>query len=119
MEIVKMFYRDYKKHYSDCETVPGSYNKANKSIEVIVPDGRMKKSGVRGETFKHLWFDGTDEKGKTIRVCIKAVSVDNAIKTEICRQSALCPESRWTILRLTNNTSPDLPGIRGERRAHR
>jgi len=44
----RMFYGTYKKHYADCETLPGSYDKITKSIIVLIPDGRMKKSGTRG-----------------------------------------------------------------------
>ena len=59
---MRMAYRNYKKHYSDCETVPGTYDKGTKTIEVIVPDGRMKPSGVRGECFStyELWYEFPD-----------------------------------------------------------
>ena len=50
-QIIRMKYKAYKEHYSDCETVYDSYDKGNKSIEVIIPEGRMKNSGVRGKKF--------------------------------------------------------------------
>ena len=75
----RMLYRRYKQSYADCDTVPGTYDKATKSIVVIVPDGRMKKSGTRGKTYSHLWFDGVDSDGNPIRVCIKAIDLSHAI----------------------------------------
>ena len=44
----RMLYRRYKTAYADCQTVPGTYDKATKTIVVIIPEGRMRKSGVRG-----------------------------------------------------------------------
>ena len=44
--IKRMRYSQYKEHYADCRTVPGTYDKINRSIEVVIPDGRMKPSGV-------------------------------------------------------------------------
>ena len=35
-QVIRMKYKAYKEHYADCETVYGSYEKGNKSIEVIV-----------------------------------------------------------------------------------
>ena len=81
MKTIRMKYRQYKTSYSDCDTMPNSYDKATKTIEVLIPDGRIKNSGVRGESYKHLWFNGTDNKtGKPVRICIKAICVQNAIK---------------------------------------
>lgn len=80
MQIETMPYRRYKTSFADCETVSGSYNKVQKTIQVILPDGRLKPSGVRGKRYMHLWFNGTDEDGHTVRACIKAVSTENAVK---------------------------------------
>lgn len=77
----RMPYRQYKNSYSDCETVPGSYNKSSKTIIVLIPEGRMKKSGVRGQSFRYIWFKGTRKKdGSPVQICIKAISVENAAK---------------------------------------
>lgn len=35
-EIVEMHYSEYKNNYPDCETVPDSYNKKTKTIEVYI-----------------------------------------------------------------------------------
>ena len=51
MTTKRMHYSQYKNHYSDCQTVPGSYDKVTKSVEVILPEGRVKPSGVRGKRF--------------------------------------------------------------------
>lgn len=81
MAIETMLYRRYKKHYSDCETIPGTYDETYKTIKVIVPDGRMKPSGVRGQSFRYLEFTGTEIKtGRAVRCVIKAISVENARK---------------------------------------
>ena len=37
MEEKRIAYRDYKRHYADCETVRGSYDASNKTIVVLVP----------------------------------------------------------------------------------
>lgn len=83
--IWEMPYRQYKEHYSDCETVIGSYDDHTDSrgnrhgdptIKVIIREGRLKKSGVRGEHF--YGFEFTDAEGKTI--CVRAVSEENALK---------------------------------------
>lgn len=39
----RMHYSEYKTNYSDCETVPGSYDKAAKTIEVMT----LKRKGFR------------------------------------------------------------------------
>lgn len=80
-QVIRMKYKAYKEHYADCETVYGSYEKGNKSIEVIVPEGRIKKSGVRGKNFHYYTFKGVDNvTGRSVRTTIKAVSVENARK---------------------------------------
>lgn len=35
-EVLETSYSDYKNNYSDCSTVPGSYDKKSKTIKVIV-----------------------------------------------------------------------------------
>lgn len=77
-QILTMPYKNYKEHYSDCETVAGSFsaNYGRAEISVIVRSGRMVPSGVRG---KHFYgFEFTTEDGK--RVCYRAVSEENARK---------------------------------------
>lgn len=75
-QVIRMKYSTYKEHYSDCETVYDSYIKGNASVEVIIPEGRMKNSGVRYEHFSGYQF--TNEAGEV--VCYKAVSEENATK---------------------------------------
>ncbi len=77
----RMFYGRYKKHFSDCETMLGSYEKETKTIIVLIPDGRMKKSGVRSQSYRYYTFDGVENGTKRkVQTTIKAMSVDNAIK---------------------------------------
>ena len=76
-----MLYRRYKTSYADCQTVPGSYDKCTKTIVVIIPEGRMKKSGVRGQRYNYYRVSGTDRMGgKRVEVVIKAICIENAIK---------------------------------------
>lgn len=66
---------------ADCKTVAGSYNENTHEIDVIIPEGRMKKSGVRGEHYAGYemeWTDSTD--GKTYKTCYRAVDAEHAEK---------------------------------------
>jgi hypothetical protein len=84
-EIWEMPYSQYKEHYADCETVIGSYNdhcdthgscRSRPTIKVIIREGRLKASGVRGKHFKGWEF--TSPEGKI--TCYRAVSEENARK---------------------------------------
>lgn len=81
MKEERMLYSRYKKFYADCKTVPNTYDKSTKSIVVIIPEGRQKKSGVRGQTYKYMTFDGIiKDSERKVSVTIKAISRENAIK---------------------------------------
>lgn len=92
MTVERMYYGRYKQHYSDCETVPGSYDKATRSIEVLLPDGRKKPSGVRGKRFRGYQIGLTDQNGKHGYCTYRAVCEENAMKKHI----AWCKENGWT-----------------------
>ena len=81
--VINMPYKQYKDHYSDCETVPGSFYRDEHNgcsyIDVVVRSGRMKASGVRGKHFAGYEIEWT-ENGKTAFTPYRAVSVENAIK---------------------------------------
>ena len=91
---MRMYYGQYKKSYSDCKTVPGSYDAGTKSIEVIIPEGRMKPSGVRGQRFHgyELWMKRIAD-GKSFRSEYRAVSEENAMKQHIlfCKKEGYQP----------------------------
>ena len=77
----RMLYRQYKQSYADCATVPGTYDKTTKSIVVIIPEGRKKPSGVRGKSYRYIWFDGINKNdGREVRICIKAIDRAHAVK---------------------------------------
>lgn len=80
MTLERMLYSRYKKHYADCATKPGSYDKASKTIEVLIPEGRKKPSGVRGERFHTYQIQIADSDGKTWHSHFKAVCKENAMK---------------------------------------
>lgn len=88
----RMLYRRYKTAYADCQTVPGTYDKATKTIVVIIPEGRMKPSGVRGKHFKgyQLWL--LDEKGKYGYCTYRATCLENAEK----QHAKWCSKNNWT-----------------------
>lgn len=81
----RMPYKQYKEHYSDCEILAGSFDDgcdshgrkiAETTVEVIIREGRLKNSGVRGKHFYRFEFK-TDNGGM---VCYRAVSEENARK---------------------------------------
>ena len=75
-----MKYRDYKQHYADCKNL-GDYDKERKTITVLVPDGRMKNSGIRGKSFHWYHFNGMENvTNRHVHITIKAVSIENAKK---------------------------------------
>lgn len=77
----RMLYRRYKTSYADCQAVPGTYDKATKTIVVVIPDGRMKKSGVRGQTYHYYRFNGINRTtGEPVEAVVKAICGKNAIK---------------------------------------
>ena len=60
--IWRMPYKRYKDHYSDCETIAGSYRDGRThggyaSIEVIIRAGRLVPSGVRGKHYSGYIFE--------------------------------------------------------------
>ena len=73
--IYTMPYRQYKEHYADCELLAGSWNEEERTVGVIVREGRLKNSGVRGRRFADYLF----KNGNRCR-CIYAVSEENAWK---------------------------------------
>lgn len=98
-----MPYKQYKEHYSDCETLAGSYDdhaeEASQrrtfipaTIDVIIREGRLKNSGVRGEHFSG--YQLTNQKGQTI--VYRAVSDDNALK----RAMKEFPDNSWKLTRV-------------------
>ena len=83
----EMPYKQYKEHYSDCETIYGSYDDHAEearhtrkhipaTIEVIIREGRLKASGVRGEHFSGYQME--NELGQ--KCTYRAVSEENALK---------------------------------------
>lgn len=85
--IWRMPYKQYKEHYSDCETVAGSYNDHMReremtrryipaTIDVIIREGRLKNSGVRGEHYSG--YEVQNENG--MKVVYRAVKEENAIR---------------------------------------
>lgn len=93
MSIQRMHYGRYKKHYADCKTVKGSYDKNTKTVEVMIPDGRMKKSGVRGERYFVYDLYCINENGQYCRSLYKAVCEENAMKRHVkwCKEEGLIP----------------------------
>ena len=77
--IWRMPYKQYKEHYSDCETVAGSFERREFrpcTIEVIVREGRLKASGVREEHYSGYKLENKEGE----QVVYRAVKEENAIR---------------------------------------
>ncbi len=78
----EMPYKQYKEHYSDCETVANSFQARDirtdkpSMISVIIREGRLKNSGVRGMHFCGYMME--NEEGR--KITYRAVSEENALK---------------------------------------
>ena len=99
--IWEMPYKQYKEHYSDCETLYDSYNDHAEencskftpaTIVVIIREGRLKASGVRGEHFSGYQME--NELGD--KCVYRAVSEENALK----RVNKDFPAHSWTCSRI-------------------
>lgn len=86
-----MPYRQYKAHYSDCETIIDSYTEyvqeyghnyeyAPATIKVIIREGRLKNSGVRGKHFSNYLIGWYENGGYNRSDSFRAVSAENAIE---------------------------------------
>lgn len=79
--IWRMPYKQYKERYADCETVIDSFNRprfGTASIEVIIREGRLKASGVRGKHFHSFRLGWEEEDGKHTSPFV-AVDLDHAM----------------------------------------
>ena len=88
--IWEMPYKQYKKHYADCETLAGSYRAPEygvATIKVIIREGRLKASGVRGRHFGGYQLINA----KGVHVVYRAVSEENAIR----RAEKDYPDETW------------------------
>lgn len=77
-----MRYKQYKEHYSDCETIYGSFRKndwGESFVDVILRTDRLKASGVRGEHYSGYEFF-VYQNGEKIRTCYRAVNEENALR---------------------------------------
>ena len=95
--IWEMPYRQYKEHYADCETVAGSYvcDKYKPArIKVIIRNGRMKASGVRGCHFSGYLLQNSNGKQVTYR----AVCEENALK----HAAKEYPDEVWECIEIFN-----------------
>lgn len=88
--VMTMEYSRYKKHYPDCETIIDSFcvdGSETSYIDVIIRDGRLKNSGVRGKHYSIFRFYNEDaHKFESL----KAISEETARKR--------LPEGNWTLI---------------------
>ena len=99
--ICRMPYKQYKEHYSDCETVEGSYlgrdmtiGRYVPTIDVIIREGRMKKSGVRGKHYSG--YELTNEEG--VKSTYYAISEETAIRRAVKEHKG----GNWTCTHIYN-----------------
>ena len=93
MDVIEtMSYSQYKKHYADCRTISGSYDAFNKTIKIIIPDGRMKKNGVRNKSYSNYEFKAMYN-NTVFSLSYKAVSEETAKK----QHEKYCKQKGYTI----------------------
>lgn len=63
---MRMSYRQYKQHYSDCKA--RDYDRADGTIDVDIPYGRMKVSGTRGKKYDTYSLKATDGHTEQVEV---------------------------------------------------
>ena len=78
--VIRMSYRQYKTSYADCETVYDSYDTITKTVDVIIPEGRMKPSGVRGKRFNTIWLFVGEDKDHLFKQGFRAVDYSHALR---------------------------------------
>lgn len=75
LEEIKMAYRDYKRHYANCETVRGSYDAGSKTVVVLVPASmRQPKRGALRFDSKTWENRGQQKKLRGYRIAIRQYS---------------------------------------------
>ena len=77
-QIMTVDYKRYKDHYADCEVIKGSYRRTplgTSYVDIIVREGRLVPSGVRGKRF-HNW--DLHRGGETVNYT--AVDYEHAVK---------------------------------------
>lgn len=100
-----MPYKQYKEHYSDCETIYHSYDPHSEeefkrtrrvipTIAVIIRKGRLKASGVRGEHYSGYQME--NELGE--KCTYRAITEENALK----RINKDFPEHTWQCVKIFN-----------------
>lgn len=92
-----MPYKQYKEHYADCEKLFGSYKEADQynrtpTIGVIIREGRLKNSGVRGKHYSGFCF----ENEKHEKITYRAVCEENAQR----RVEKDFPEHTWDCVKI-------------------
>jgi hypothetical protein len=91
-------YKAYKQHYSDCETLINSFNKDTCTITVIVPNDRMKNSGVRGQRFAYYLFYTEDKKHCRCKYAVCAENARKQLEKEIKKENGFLPSiDNWYI----------------------
>ena len=94
--IWNMTYKQFKEHYDDCETLANSfyYEGGKAYISVIIRNGRLKNSGVRGMHFRGYQFE--NELGE--KITYRAVSEENANKRVVKEY----PQFTWECVKIFN-----------------
>ena len=96
----RMPYKQYKEHYSDCETVAGSFDNGEQyhtrtaTIKVIIRAGRLVPSGTRGKFYSGYEFTN----GQGGKVVYRAVSEENALRR--CEKEF--PDESWKCTKIYN-----------------
>lgn len=96
--VLTMPYKQYKERYEDCETLYNSfYREGGKSyIQVIVRNGRLKNSGVRG---RHFTSYELVNHSRGIKHTFYAVCKENAYKQAV-KAFPGSTEEQWEVSRV-------------------
>lgn len=94
---MRMKYRQYKQHYSDCKA--HDYDCADGTIDVDIPYDRIKASGTRGKKYDTYTLKASD--GENVFACeYRAITFENAEKqhAKYCKENFYRPVSMDTVL---------------------
>ena len=95
-----MPYKQYKEHYSDCETVAGTFRNrydGRPVIDVIIRDGRLVPSGTRGRHYKGFQFE-TSNIGATTYYAIS----EETARRRLLKDFPETTDADWELIKIFN-----------------
>lgn len=90
--VYTMPYKQYKEHYSDCETVACSFDDEDRTIDVIIRAGRLKPNGTRFRHYKRFTLMNEAEQ----QITYYAISEETAMR----RANKEYKNHEWRIVKI-------------------